>query len=143
MSVGDHIKSASEGASHLTQRVVDAIEKKVDAITGAVEGATAGAGKRVRDLAGNNAAEHHQEADEATPAEEEEQDAAEHWADDGGNESRPVDRTVREKRWAKATARHWHPYEATPETRERAGTEGRARSLKPNHIPSQAPDDRS
>jgi hypothetical protein len=41
MSVGDNIKSASEGASHLTQRVVDAIEKKVNDVTEAVEGAAA------------------------------------------------------------------------------------------------------
>ncbi|WP_336645305.1 hypothetical protein [Microbacterium sp. USHLN186] len=113
MSVGDHIKAASEGASHLSQRVVDA-----------------------------NDAEHRQEADKAA-ADAEEQDAAEHWADDGGNESRPVDRSDREKRWAKATGRHWHPYEATPETQERAADEGWSRPLKPDHIPSQAPDDRS
>ncbi len=53
MSVGDHIKSASDGASDLTKRVVDAVEKKVDDVTEAVEGAARAVGDKVRDIAGS------------------------------------------------------------------------------------------
>jgi len=121
MSVGDHIKSASEGASHLTQRVVDAIEKKVNDITEAVEDAAATTAKKVRDIAGDNDAEREQEAD-AVSSDDGDRDASEHWADDGGRGSRPAGRSDA------STAR--------------TGDEARARSLKPNHIPSQAPDER-
>jgi hypothetical protein len=54
MSVGDHIKSASEGASHLTQRIVDAVENKVNDVTDAVEDAAHAVGKKVRDIAGSD-----------------------------------------------------------------------------------------
>ncbi|WP_251439850.1 hypothetical protein [Microbacterium sp. USTB-Y] len=54
MSVGDHIKSASENASNLTKRVVDAVENKVDDVTEAVEGAAQAAGEKIRHVAGSD-----------------------------------------------------------------------------------------
>jgi hypothetical protein len=124
MSVGDRITSASEGASHLTQRVVDAVEKKVNDLTGAVEDATAATAKKVRDIAGNNEPQPGEEADGA--ADDEDRDASEHWADDGGRVSRRVA----------------PPGAVPPEAQARTSGEARARSLKPKHIPSQSPDAR-
>ncbi|MFJ6547437.1 hypothetical protein [Microbacterium sp. NPDC091676] len=96
MSVGDHIKAASEGASHLTQRVVDAVERRVNDATTAVESATGTTGEKIREIIGRSGKE--EEAARAAADDRSDRDATEHWADDGGETlTAPRDRSLKPK----------------------------------------------
>lgn len=52
MTTGEQIKKASEGAKKSTDKVVDAIEDKINEVTDAVEGALRRAGDRIHKAAG-------------------------------------------------------------------------------------------
>jgi hypothetical protein len=52
MTAGDSIKHAAEGTKKVTDRVVDAVETKVNEVTDTVQEALKGAGDKVHHAAG-------------------------------------------------------------------------------------------
>ncbi len=52
MTAGEGIKKAGDGTKNVTDRVVDAVEGKVNQVTDAVEGALHHAGDKIHESAG-------------------------------------------------------------------------------------------
>ncbi len=54
MNVGDSIKKAAEGTKNVTERVVDAVEGKINDVTDAVQDTFRDAGNKVHEAAGGD-----------------------------------------------------------------------------------------